>query len=108
MQRYIKIPLIINILEARMEQIEILKEFVISNFLFGKSTILEYDTDFLEKGIIDSIGILELVCFVEETFNFKVLDDEILHNNFSSLTKLNNYINLKLGKLQKVVQKCAV
>jgi acyl carrier protein len=91
-----------------MEQIEILKEFVISNFLFGKSTALGYDTDFLEKGIIDSIRILELVCFVEETFNFKVLDDEILHNNFSSLTKLNNYINLKLDQLQKVVQKCAV
>ena len=91
-----------------MEQIEKLKNFVINNFLFGKADILEYDTDFLEKGIIDSIGILELVCFVEESFNISVQDDEILQENFSSLTKLNDYINNKLNQIPKVVNKCAV
>ena len=91
-----------------MEQIEKLKNFVINNFLFGKGDILEYDTDFLEKGIIDSIGILELVCFVEESFNISVQDDEILQENFSSLAKLNDYINNKLNQIPKVVNKCAV
>lgn len=91
-----------------MEQIEKLKNFVINNFLFGKGDILEYDTDFLEKGIIDSTGILELVCFVEESFNFSVQDDEIVPENFSSLTKLNEYINQKLNHISSVVKKCAV
>ncbi len=91
-----------------MEQIEKLKDFVINNFLFGKGDLLENDTDFFEKGIIDSTGVLELVCFVEESFNFSVQDDEILQANFSSLIKLNDYINHKLNQIPKVVNKCAV
>ncbi len=91
-----------------MEQIEKIKNFVVNNFLFGKGDILDYETDFLKKGIIDSIGVLELVCYVEETFNFSVQEEEILQENFSSLTKLNDYINHKLNQIPEKVQKCAV
>lgn len=91
-----------------MEQIDKLKDFVINNFLFGKNNLLAYDTDFFEKGIIDSTGILELVCFVEESFNISVQDDEIVPENFSSLTKLNEYINQKLNHISDVIKKCAV
>ncbi len=91
-----------------MEQIENLKNFVVNNFLFGKSNLLDFDTDFFEKGIIDSTGILELVCYVEETFNITVKDEEIIPENFSSLTKLNNYINQKLNHISEVIKKCAV
>ncbi len=91
-----------------MEQIENLKNFVVNNFLFGKGNLLEYETDFFEKGIIDSTGILELVCFVEETFNITVQDDEIIPENFSSLTKLDKYISQKLNHISEVIKKCAV
>lgn len=91
-----------------MEQIDKLKDFVINNFLFGKNNLLEYDTDFFEKGIIDSTGILELVCFVEESFNISVQDDEIVPENFSSLTKLNEYLNQKLNHISDVIKKCVV
>ena len=89
-----------------MEQIDILKNFITDNFLFGKGNSLNYETDFLKEGIIDSIGILELVCFVEETFNFGVDEEEILHENFSSISKLNKYINQKLN-INSMVEKCA-
>ena len=45
------------------------REFVVENFLFGDGETLKDDTSFMEEGIIDSTGILELVFFLEETFN---------------------------------------
>ncbi len=90
-----------------MEQIEKLKAFITNNYLFGKEDKLSYETNLLEKGIIDSTGILELVCFVEETFNFSVQDDEIIPENFSSLNKLNDYVDRKLSKNSVLVSQCA-
>jgi acyl carrier protein len=42
------------------------RQFIIENFLFEESGILKEDTSFLENGIIDSTGVLELVSFLEE------------------------------------------
>jgi len=80
-----------------MDRIKELKEFVINNFLFGKGDSLENDTDFFDKGIIDSTGTLELVSFIEENYNISVLDNELIKENLSSLTKVNEYIKNKLA-----------
>jgi len=55
------------------------------------------DDSFLEKGIIDSTGVLELVGFIEETFNIKIEDEELIPENLDSLDKLNLYIKKKTG-----------
>jgi acyl carrier protein len=65
--------------------------------LFGKGDSLENDTDFFDKGIIDSTGTLELVSFIEENYNISVLDNELIKENLSSLTKVNEYIKNKLA-----------
>ena len=79
-----------------MELKEQLKSFVVENFLFGQSESLDYDTDFFEKGIIDSTGIMELISYIEITFNFAVLDEELTIENFSSINKLSEFINQKI------------
>ena len=53
------------------------------------------DASFLENGIIDSMNVLELVMFVEETFGVKVQDSEIIPDNFDSVSKLAAYIAAK-------------
>jgi len=80
-----------------MDRIDELKEFIINNFMFGKGDSLENDTDFFENGIIDSTGTLELVSFIEETYNVSVLDNELIKENFSSLTRVNEYIKNKVS-----------
>ena len=80
-----------------MDHIKELKEFIINNFMFGKGDLLENDTDFFDKGIIDSTGTLELVSFIEETYNIAVLDNELIKENLSSLTKVNEYVKRKLA-----------
>jgi acyl carrier protein len=80
-----------------MDYIKELKEFVINNFMFGQGDSLENDTDFFDKGIIDSTGTLELVSIIEEKYNISVLDNELIKENLSSLTKVDEYIKKKLA-----------
>ena len=54
-----------------------LRAFVIENYLFGEEGKLGNDDSFLESGIIDSTGVLELVRFLEATFSIKVADEEL-------------------------------
>jgi acyl carrier protein len=86
-----------------MDHLDELKEFVINNFMFGQKDSLENDTDFFNKGIIDSTGTLELVSFIEETYNISVLDNELIKENFSSLTKVNEYLKKKLSVKMQII-----
>ena len=75
-----------------------LREFILENFLVGlQKNELDDADSFLEKGIIDSTGVLELVAFVEQTFGFEVEDEELVPENFDSVSKLERYIRQKTG-----------
>lgn len=75
-----------------------IRTYIAQNLLFSDNGFT-YDDDasFLEEGIIDSIGVLELVLFVEETFGLTVPDQEITPDNFDSVRKLANFICSKLA-----------
>ena len=73
-----------------------IRTFVVSNYLFGEERKLENDSSFMETGIIDSTGILELVRFLEATFSIKVTDEELLPDNLDSINKILAYLQRKL------------
>ena len=76
----------------------LIKAFVIANFLKGdKLAALRDDSLFIEEGIIDSVGVLELVAFIEETFNFRVEDEELVPENLDSIARLVKYVERKLA-----------
>ena len=72
-----------------------IRQFVVSSFLFGADKGLADNVSFLEEGIIDSTGVLELVAHVEKEFNFKVADTEIIPENFDSIDALAAYVQRK-------------
>ena len=72
-----------------------IRNFIIENFLFEEDDSLKEDTSFLESGIIDSTGILELVMFIEETYGITVEDDEIIPENLDSISNVAAYVNRK-------------
>jgi acyl carrier protein len=77
-----------------MQPKEEIRKFIIENFLYGEDDAsLTEDVSFLEKGIIDSTGVLELVSFIEQKYGFSVVDDEIIPDNFDSISKLSSFIN---------------
>jgi len=73
-----------------------IKTYIQENFLFSDNGYqLADDASFLEEGIVDSTGVLELVMFVEETFGITVEDEEIVPENFDSVGQLAAYIRSK-------------
>ena len=79
-----------------MSNLETVREFVVENFLFGDGELLKEDTSFLGQGIIDSTGILELVMFLEETYNMKIKDDELVPENLDNLGNIARFLERKL------------
>ena len=75
---------------------EQIRAFIAENFLFSANGFdLSDDASFLDEGVVDSTGTLELVMFVEETFGVEVGDNEIEPENFDSVDKLAAYIARK-------------
>ena len=73
-----------------------IRQFIIDNFLFGRDgSGLSDDDSFLEKSLIDSSGILELVGFLEETYGIQVLDHELVPENLDSINKVLRYLDRK-------------
>jgi acyl carrier protein len=73
-----------------------IKSYIVENFMFSDNgNELAEDASFLEEGIVDSTGVLELVMFVEETFNIAVEDQEIVPENFDSVGQLTAYVRRK-------------
>ena len=71
--------------------------FVTDNFLFGRKNVsLAGDDSLLEQGLIDSTGVLELVSFIENKFEIKVEDDDLVPDNLDSINRLIAFIETKL------------
>ncbi|MCP4154643.1 MAG: acyl carrier protein [bacterium] len=76
---------------------EKMKAFIKETFMTGGGhEEFEDDESFLENGIIDSTGVLELVTFVEETFDIDVEDEEMVPDNLDSFDNLTVFVDKKL------------
>lgn len=75
----------------------VLKDFIVENFLpFADENPFDDNDSFMEKGIINSAGVLELLQFIEERYNIKVEDEEVVPDNLDSLNKLVSFIEKKV------------
>ena len=74
-----------------------IRAFIIENFLFGNDDGLKDETSFLEEGIIDSTGVLELVTFLEEDFDITIDDEELIPENLDSINNVAMYLERKIN-----------
>ena len=72
-----------------------LREFLVENFLFGREQAFSNDDSFIENGLIDSTGVLELATFLSERYQITVEDDEIVPENLDSINCLVEFIRRK-------------
>jgi acyl carrier protein len=88
-----------------LEKLEIksnLRKFIEENYLPSAGIDSFEDGDsFMEKGIIDSTGILELLEFLESTFQIRVEDDEVIPDNLDTLTCMTVYVRDKLQNVAR-------
>jgi len=72
-----------------------LRDFVVTNFLFGKGDDLSDDESLLDNGVIDSTGVLELVSYLQERYDIHIEDDEIVPANLDSIHNLVDFVGRK-------------
>ncbi len=81
---------------AATDIIDRARAFVVENFLYARSDVQLAPTDpLLERGIVDSMGVVELIAFLEEEFGVEVGDDEITEQNFGTLAGIASFVLTK-------------
>ena len=84
-------------MEQALEIKKTVSQFISKNFLFDEEKKVQEDVSLLQTGIVDSTGILELIGFLEITYGVQFQDDELIANNFDSVTRIATFL---LGKLK--------
>lgn len=76
-----------------------LRDFISSAYLFGDDSRMPSDGEsLLETGVLDSTGVLELIEFLEDTFQISVEDSETVPENLGSIAGLTQYVLAKTGR----------
>jgi acyl carrier protein len=74
-----------------------LREFVTDNFMYGKPYKGFADDDsFIERGIIDSTAVMELVAFLENHYRIKLLDQDLIPDNLDSVNALARFVKSRV------------
>ena len=76
---------------------QILKDYLNRELRGGQSGELADDDDLLLSGIVDSIGVMRLVAFIEETFSVTVPPEDVTIENFSTIKDIGEYVRGRLG-----------
>ncbi len=73
-----------------------IRNFIVETFLFGADASMLNDSDsFMQNGIVDSTGILEVTGFIEEKYNIQIENEEMTPTNLDSIDNLVNFIAKK-------------
>ena len=74
-----------------------IRNFVISHFPLARKRGVTDSDLLLETGVLDSLGILDVVQFIETEFGLHIEDDELLPENFQSIQNLSEFVQKKRG-----------
>jgi acyl carrier protein len=79
-----------------------IRNFLFENYLFGyDENEFSNDSSFMDYGVLDSTGILELIVFIEGEFNIEISDMEIIPENMDSVSCVSRLVYGKINKLQE-------
>ena len=80
-----------------MSVVGAVKEFLTEQEYIKSAEVIDESESLLERGIIDSVGVLNLVSFLEETYGINIDEDDLMPENFDSLSAISSYVNRKNG-----------
>jgi acyl carrier protein len=72
-----------------------IRAFVLEKFPLARKQQLKDSDALLESGILDSLGILDLVTYLEQEFSISVADDELVPENFQSIERVAAFVQSK-------------
>ncbi len=71
------------------------RQFIIQNFYVSEPDQLQDDTSLIQGGYVDSTGMLEVIAFLEESFEIRVEDTETIPDNLETIGRISAYVQRK-------------
>jgi len=79
-----------------METKAVIEKFIVEELMVSPpGTVLDPDESLVSSGVIDSLAILRLIAFVEETFGVTVADDEVVPENFETVNIIKEFVEAR-------------
>jgi acyl carrier protein len=73
------------------------RAYIAENFLYARPNyVVGEDEHLLEKGVVDSMGMVELITFLQDQFGVEPADDEITEDNFATLQRIAGFVARKI------------
>ncbi|MGH8068322.1 MAG: acyl carrier protein [Candidatus Entotheonellia bacterium] len=72
---------------------ETIRRFVLMRFAAARNMVLSDEVSLLEAGVIDSLGIMDIINFLEETFGIQVRDQDLVRENFDNISALARFVH---------------
>jgi acyl carrier protein len=74
-----------------------IRKFILEKFPLARKQQIKDSDPLLESGVLDSLGVLDLVSFVEQEFSVHVADDELVPENFQTIDRIAAFVQSKSG-----------
>ena len=75
-----------------------IRRFIESNYMLGEANRLADADSLLESQVMDSTGVLELVSFLESSYEVQVADEELIPENLDSIDRIAEFVHRKQSK----------
>lgn len=85
---------------SKEEILNTISWYIKKNFLYDEKKELNIQASLYETGVIDSMGTIELISFLESNYNIKFDDDELTAENFDSIEKIATFLDKKLNYIK--------
>ncbi len=82
-----------------------IRQFIVNSLYYTEDKYIADEVSFLETGVVDSMGVMELVAFVQSEFGVEVAQEEVVVENFDSIRKLADFVRSKLGLKEPAASK---
>ena len=74
-----------------------IKAFIDKQFPLARTRQIGMDYALLENGIVDSLGVLDVVTFLEQQFHISVVDDDLVPEHFQTIARLTEFVHAKIA-----------
>jgi acyl carrier protein len=82
-----------------MNTSDTIRDFILQEILHeNQPGLLSNDDQLVESGIIDSLGVMTLLSFIEQNFSINVPDNELTPDNFASISTITALVESQIGK----------
>jgi acyl carrier protein len=77
-----------------------IRKFILTNFPLARRKNIRDSDSLLKSGLIDSLGVLTVVTFLEDTFSVKIEDDELAPENFETIDEMSAFVQKKTNMMK--------